>query len=143
MNDSIYEEMDRYLRQSPQRLEDLFRVVREQGSDWSIAQLLLFLRCLQGVEVWGESGGEEPDYGQDYGQDYDKLMVRMGERSMSERVLEAVVEVVRSRQGQPIPVGQVVQLLPGHFVTTEAQVRALVKGSSQVELFGPGLLRLK
>jgi hypothetical protein len=124
MNSAIYEEMDRYLRQSPQRLEDLFRVVREQGSDWSIAQLQLFLRCLPGVVVEGE-------------------MVRIGERSMSEQVLEAVVEVVRSRQGQPIPVGQVVGLLPGHLVTTEAQVRSLVKGSSQIELFGPGLLRLK
>jgi hypothetical protein len=132
MNSAIYEEMDRYLRQSPQRLEDLFRVVREQGSDWSIAQLQLFLRCLPGVVVEGE-------------------MVRIGERSMSEQVLEAVEAVVRaasqipqgSRQGQPIPVGQVVGLLPGHLVTTEAQVRSLVKGSSQIELFGPGLLRLK
>jgi len=53
------------------------------------------------------------------------------------------VQVVRSQNGKPIPVVQVVRLLPSQFVTTEAQVKALAKAHPDLEVVGPGLLRVK
>jgi hypothetical protein len=69
-------------------------------------------------------------------------MIRLGQRTPEERLAEAIAQVVQA-QAKPIPAGQVVKLLPSQFVTTEAQVRALAKAHPDLEVMGPGLLRMK
>lgn len=125
MTPHLYDDLTRQLNQAPQSLGQLHRFVQELGSDWSMAQLQLFLTCMDGIDVSADG------------------QVSLGAKSPQELLLAAVVDVVKSKGGQPIPAAQVMRLLPSQFVTTEAQIKALAKNSSQLEVFGPGLLKLK
>ncbi|MCM1984765.1 hypothetical protein [Lyngbya confervoides] len=125
MTPDIYQDVTVQLTRSPQSLSQLHELIQELGSDWSVDQLQLFLTCMAGVDLTAEG------------------QVRLGAKSPQEALLEAVVNVVKSRGGKPIPAAQVLRLLPGQFTTSEAQIKALVKTSRELELFGPGLLRLK
>jgi hypothetical protein len=125
MTPTLYDDLTRQLNQGPQSLEQLHGLIQELGSDWSLPQLQLFLTCMDGVEV-GSDG-----------------QVSMGAKSTQELLLAAVVDVVKSQGGRPIPAAQVLRLLPSQFVTTEAQIKALAKSSTELEVFGPGLLKLK
>lgn len=113
------------LRQAAQPLPELHGFIQELGSEWSLAQLQLFLVCMDGIEV----------------RDDDRVSI--GEKSPLELLLAAVVNVVKSQGNKPIPAAQVVRLLPSQFVTTEAQIKALAKDSSELVVVGPGLLKLK
>ena len=125
MTPTLYDDLTQQLNQGPQSLEQLHGLIQELGGDWSLPQLQLFLSCMDGVEV-GRDG-----------------QVRMGAKSTQELLLAAVVDVVRSKGGRPIPAAQVLQLLPSQFVTTAAQIKALAKSSTELEVFDPGLLKLK
>lgn len=125
MTPDIYKDVTAQLSRSPQSLSQLHGLIQELGSDWSLAQVQLFLTSMEGVELNADG------------------QVKLGAKSPQETLLDAVVMVVKSRGGKPIPAAQVLQLLPGQFTTSKAQIKALAKGSSQLELFGPELLRLK
>jgi hypothetical protein len=124
MNPDMCKDLTAQLKHSSQSLPDLHGFIQELGSDWSLAQLQLFLVCMDGIEV-GSDG-----------------RVSAGEKSPQEALLDAVVNVVKS-QNKPIPAAQVLRLLPSQFVTTEVQIKALAKESNDLEVFGPGLLKLK
>jgi hypothetical protein len=124
MTPDMCKDLTAQLKHPARSLPDLHGFIQELGSDWDLAQLQLFLVCMDGIEV--SSDGR----------------VRMGAKSPQEALLEAVVNVVRS-QTKPMPAAQVVRLLPSQFVTTEAQIKALAKESNDLEVFGPGLLKLK
>jgi hypothetical protein len=125
MTPDICKDLIAQLRQAAQPLPELYGFIQELGSDWSLAQLQLFLVCMDGIEV------------------SDDDRVSMGEKSPLELLLAAVVHVVKSQGNKPIPAAQVVRLLPSQFVTTEAQIKALAKDSSELVVVGPGLLKLK
>jgi hypothetical protein len=72
----------------------------------------------------------------------DDPMIRLGQRTLEELLTDAIVQVVRA-QTRPIPAAQVVKLLPSQFMTTEVQVKALAKAHPDVEVMGPGLLRMR
>jgi hypothetical protein len=124
MTPDMCKDLTAQLKHPSQTLSDLYGFIQELGSDWSLAQLQLFLVCMDGVEV-GSDG-----------------LVSAGEKSPQEALLDAVVNVVKS-QNKPIPAAQVLRLLPSQFVTTEVQIKALAKESNDLEVFGPGLLKLK
>lgn len=124
MTPDMCKDLTAQLKQPAQSLPDLHGFIQELGSDWSLDQLQLFLVCMDGIEV--SSDGR----------------VIMGAKSPHEALLEAVVNVVKS-QTKPMPAAQVIRLLPSQFVTTEAQIKALAKESNDLEVFGPGLLKLK
>ena len=125
MTPDIYEDVLTEVQREAQAIHDLHRLTQELGSDWSKAQLKLFLTCMDGVEVGAEG------------------LVQVGEQRPEEALLAALCDVVKSRGGKPIPAAQVLRLLPSQFVTTEAQIKSIAKGSNLLEVFGPGLLRLK
>jgi hypothetical protein len=127
MKPTVYEELTSVLKREPLPLSRAHALTREWGSVWSKDQLQLFLACMDGVEL--DTTIADP-------------IVRLGQRTPEELLTEAIVQVVKS-QTKPIPAGQVVKLLPSQFVTTEAQVRALAKTHPDLEVMGPGLLRIK
>ncbi len=126
MKPTVYEELTSVLKE-PLPLSRVHALIREWGSVWSKDQLQLFLTCMDGVEL--DATAADP-------------LIRLGQRTPEELLTEAIVQVVKS-QTKPIPAGQVVKLLPSQFVTTEAQVRALAKAHPDLEVIGPGLLRMK
>lgn len=129
MTPAIYEELTEALRREPLPLTRVHALAREAGSSWSEEQVYLFLRCMDGVEV-DASVGQVP-------------MVRLGQRTEQEELVEAIIQVVRSRPGKPMHPSEIRRQLPGRFVTTEAQIKALAKETPNLEVFGPGLLRSK
>jgi hypothetical protein len=129
MKTETYEQLLALLRDGPLSFERGLELVREVGDAWSAAQLKLFLTCMDGVEVApGQAGG---------------LVIQAGQRTEQEELLDAVSEIVRSFGGKPVHLTEIRRCLPERFVTTEEQLRALIRNASGLELFGPGLIRLK
>ncbi len=128
MTPAIYEEVIDALKREPLPLNRVHALVREGGSSWTEEQVHLFLICMDGVDV-DASLGKAPT-------------VRLGQRTEREELVDAIVQVVRS-QNKPLPAAQIRSLLPGRFVTTEAQIKALAKETPGLEVFGPGLIRYK
>lgn len=118
-----------FLKQKPLSLTEAYRFIQEWGSEWSIAQLQLFCSCMGDLRI-DLSSPEEP-------------VIHLGEKSPEQALLDAMIDIVRSNQGNPIPAAQVLRLLPSQFTTTEVQIKALAKNSSELEVFGPGLLRCR
>ena len=54
--------------------------------------------------------------------------ISLGDRSPKERLQEAILEVVRSEAGRPVPAQKVFSLLPSEFVTSVAQILAMPLG---------------
>lgn len=129
MKTETYEQLLTLLRDGPLSFERGLELVREGGDAWSAAQLKLFLTCIDGVEVApGQAGG---------------LVIQAGRRTEQEELLDAVHEIVRSFGGKPVHLSEIRRRLPERFVTTEEQLRALIRNASGLELFGPGLIRFK
>lgn len=110
-------------------LDELHGMLREAGSEWTSEQLRLFLECMAGVDVAEQIGGI--------------VEVRRGSRDEREELMEAIERIARERRGDLIPAGELRRLLPPSFITTEEQIKALVKGIPRLELVGPGLIRAK
>ena len=127
MTPLIYEKLLESLKREPLSLEGAHAVVLESGSDWTESQLLLFLECMDGVEV--ECGVDG------------RIIVRLGGRTEHEELAAAVLDIVRSRRGQPLPAAAIRQQLPGKFLTTDEQIKALARKTPGLEVFGPGLIR--
>jgi len=129
MTEVILDRLTNALRSKPRKLDELQTLAVEAGSDWSTDQLWLLLACLDGFRV---EGGDD-----------DTTTVSLGDRSPKEKLQDAIVDVVRSEAGRPVPVQKVLSLLPSEFVTSVAQILAVAREAPNLEVFGPGLLRLK
>jgi hypothetical protein len=131
MTEVILDRLTNALRAKPRKLDDLHALAVEAGSDWTPDQLWLLFACLDGFRV--EEGGGEAAI----------PTISLGDRTVKERLQEAILEVVRSEAGRPVPAQKVFSLLPSEFVTSVAQILAIARETPSLEVFGPGLLRLK
>jgi hypothetical protein len=129
MTPLIFERLLESLRSEPLTLEGAHAVARESGSNWTVSQLRLFLECIDGVEVECAGDGH--------------VTVRIGARTEQEELAAAILEIARSRRGQPLPAAAIRQRLPGKFLTTDEQIRSLARGTAGLEVFGPGLIKTK
>ena len=129
MTPLIYERLLESLRREPLSLESAHAVTSEFGSNWTESQLRLFLECMDGVEV---ACGDD-----------DRVTVRLGDRTEQEELAAAVLEIARSRRGQPLQATAIRQQLPGKFLTTDEQIKALARRTPGLEVLGPGLIRAK
>ena len=127
MNAVIYGQLAEVLKQHSLPLSRIHAIACDTGSRWSEEQLHLFLMCMDGVEV---NTAVAP------------MMVRLGQRTDREELIDAIRQVVRSRAGRPVPAAEVRGLLPSKFVTTEDQIKGLAKDTPDLDLFGPGLIRV-
>lgn len=131
MTEVILDRLTNALRIKPRKLDELHSLAVETGSDWTADQLWLLFACLDGFRV-DQSGGEAA-----------MPTISLGDRSPKERLQEAIVDVVRSEAGRPVPAQKVFSLLPSEFVTSVAQILAIARETPNLEVFGPALLRLK
>jgi hypothetical protein len=129
VNAKIWEEISGALRNGPIPIGRLEVLIRDAGSDWTTSQLRLFLMCMDGVELEQRSEAEP--------------LVRLGERTEHEQLVAAITAVIRGQRGKPIHVKEVRRRLPESIVTTEEQIKALARRTSDLEVFGPGLIRIK
>jgi len=129
MTPSIYDQLLAALRGGPLPLDRIHALAREAGSAWSEPQLRLFLTCMDGIEL-DASSPESP-------------MVRLGQRTEQEALMEALLEVLRAQGGGPLHPGALKKLLPGRFTTTEEQLKALARKTPALEVMGPGLIRIR
>ncbi len=127
MTEVIFERLVSALRLRPRKLDELLLMATEAGSNWSRDQLWLLFECMDGFVV--ESS--EP------------TTVRLGEQSPQERLREAIVDVIRSQAGRPVPAKEVLSLLPTSIVTSAVQILAIARETPALEVFGPGLIRAK
>jgi len=126
MTPEIYEDLLEALKREPLPLPKLHALAVQAGSRWSVEQLHLMLAVMDGVNV--ESGnGDVP-------------VVSLGERSESDQLVDAILEIVRSQGGRPMPAAQVLRLLPGRFTTSVEQIKRLAKDTSGLNVVGPGLI---
>jgi hypothetical protein len=128
MNPAVFDQILELLAHAPMSFESLHAMARSSGSMWSEEQIRLFLSCMNGVEI------ERTD---------DKEVVRIGQLTERDELAAAIIEVVRSFGSRPVHVGEVRQHLPRKFVTTEERIKALAKTLAGLEVFGPGLIRMK
>jgi hypothetical protein len=131
MTEVILDRLTTALRTKPRKLDELHAMAVESGSDWSTDQLWLLFACLNGFRL--EAGGG----------DAAMPTVSLGDRSHKEKLQDAILDVVRSEAGRPVPAQKVLSLLPPEFVTSVAQIVAVAREAPTLEVFGPGLLRLK
>ncbi len=128
MTPDVFEQLVEVLRRQPLLLSRLHAYARDAGSRWSAEQLHLFLECMDGVEV--EAGTADP-------------RVSLGQRSARDELADAIVEVVRARGGRPVPAQEILRLLPDRFTTSVEQIKDVARHHPALEVFGPGLLRLR
>ncbi|MBS1803685.1 MAG: hypothetical protein JST28_09975 [Acidobacteria bacterium] len=131
MTEVILDRLTNALRAKPRKLDELHRMAVESGSNWSADQLWLLFACLDGYRVQAGSTDQELP------------TISLGDRSPKEKLQEAIVEIVRSEIGRPVPAQKVFTLLPSEFVTSVAQILAIARETPTLEVFGPGLLRLR
>ena len=125
MTPQIYEELVQSLRRGELPLSRLHALATDAGSTWSVEQLHLMLACMDGLELKSGDSGDP--------------IVGVGQRSLQEELIDAVIEVVRA-QGRPTPVAQIIQLLPGKFTTSVEQIKKMARETHGLKLIGPGLI---
>ena len=125
MTPDIYEELVQSLRREELSLSRLHALATDAGSTWSVEQLHLMLACMDGIELKSGDNGDP--------------LVGLGQRSLQEELIEAVIEVVRA-QGRPTPAAQIIQLLPGKFTTSVEQLKKIARDTHGLRLIGPGLI---
>ncbi len=127
MTPAIFERLLPTLRTAPVTLSHVHALVREAGSTWSREQLRLFLTVAPGIRL-----AIEPN----------DITVSAGQASPHEALLDAVITILRAREGGPLHPDEIRRLLPAHFQTSTAQLKALTREHHAVRLFGPGLIQL-
>ena len=126
MTPEIYENIISTLNKEPLKLSKVKELAKEGGSNWSQAQLNLLFTCMDGVNI--DTGKNNPE-------------ISLGKRSEQEELIDAIAEIVAANGGKPIHPREVRRQLPSKFTTSEAQIKALVREASDLEIFGPGLIR--
>ncbi len=127
MTPEIYGNIISALNRESLKFSKVKELAKEGGSNWSNAQLCLLFACMDGIEI--ETGEENP-------------AISLGKRSEQEELVDAIAEIVKVNGGKPIHPREVRRQLPSKFTTSEAQIKALVRESSGLEIFGPGLIRV-
>lgn len=127
MTPAVFDQLVETLRRQPLPLSRLHDFARDAGSLWSVEQLRLFLECMDGVTL----------------ADADDPQVGLGQRSARDELGDAILEIVRGRGGRPLPAQEVLRLLPERFTTSAEQIKDIAKQTPALELFGPGVLRLR
>ena len=128
MTPEIYENIISALNKEPLKLSKVRELAKEGGSNWSQTQLNLLFTCMDGVNI--DTGKDNPE-------------ISLGQRSEQEKLVDAIAEIVAANGGKPIHPREVRRQLPSKFTTSEAQIKALVREASDLEIFGPGLIRSK
>ena len=130
MNQALYQTMLAQLRAKPRSLAKLFDDFSGLWSPlgWTADQLRLFVRCSSDLS-FDDSHPDEP-------------MVRACGESEEEALSKAIYTVVE-QHGRPIAASQIKAKLPPEFVTSSEQIIAEVKRHPALEIFGPGLARIK
>lgn len=128
MNNTILEEAISALAAGPMPLAELHERLKTAGSSWSKAQHHLFFLAFDGFVV-DESGTQ--------------VIVRSGTQSPKDRLRAHIIHVVDSFSGKPVTVREIRKKLPGDYVTSDEQVKAVAKISEDLEILGPGLIRKK
>ena len=126
MTPEIYENIISTLNKEPLKLSKVRELAKEGGSNWSQAQLNLLFTCMDGIEI--DTRKDNPE-------------ISLGKRSEQEELIDAIAEIVAANGGKPIHPREVRRKLPSKFTTSEAQIKALVREASDLEIFGPGLIR--
>jgi hypothetical protein len=124
----IFEQLLASLQREPLPLSRLHAYARDAGSTWTSEQLRLLLDCVEGIAV----GGDQAD-----------PAVSLGQRSARDELAQAILDVVRANAGRPVPPQEVLRRLSGRFTTSVEQIMAVARQSPGLEVFGPGLLRLR
>lgn len=125
MTGSQAEELLSSLKGRALSLDEFYEHIRTLGSAWTLEQLYLFLLCARDVQ-------------------YDPLSstFRVVVRGEEDALQNAIVEAVRSFGGKPVPPSQVRARLPNDFITTDEQVLAVARRTTELEVFGPKLIRI-
>lgn len=129
MTPEIYNQIVDSLKREPLPLSQVYLLARDAGSLWPEAQIELYLKCMNGIEVVSGSDGTP--------------LVRSGQLTLQEELMAAIIDVVHSQANKPIPAAEVKRKLPNKFTTTEEQIKSLARKSTDLEVFGPGLIRVK
>lgn len=129
MTPDVYEKILVSLEHGAMPLSKVHALVIESGSNWSLSQVQLFLSCIDGVEIKASTDAE--------------LIVSRGQQNLEEQLIVAIMEIVKSQAGRPIPAAAIKKQLPKQFITSEEQIKALARKTPQLEVMGPGLIRLK
>ena len=128
MTPESYKAITESINSQSMPLRQLHAAARDSGSTWSVDQVHLLLSCLDDWRVT-DAGSE--------------WQVERAGRSLEEELEDAIVTAIQSQGGRPMPAAVVMSLLPSRFTTSEAQVRRLAKGSSRLQVVGPGLIALR
>lgn len=129
MNTNIFEDLTEEIRHTPQTISMLHRLAHQRGSNWTPDQLRLLFECAETFAV--EPAGED-------------FSVKLAASGKKDDLTSAVYEIVAAAAGgKPVHPSEIRKRLPGHFITTEEQIKAIARNAPNLELFGPGLLRVK
>jgi hypothetical protein len=128
MNQTILEEARAALAAGPMLLTTLHERLKNAGSAWSESQHHLFFLAFDEFSV-AKTG--------------DQIEISSGSRSYKDSLLLDIEEVVDSFAGNPMPAKEIRKRLPTEYVTTDEQIKSIVKDSGSLEVYGPGLIRKK
>lgn len=129
MNITVSNQIVEALKTGPLSLAQARLIARDAGSNWTESQIHLFLSCLDGIQVSKSTDGE--------------IKINKAQESEEELLAAAILDIARSNSGRPLQLAAIRKLLPGKFFTTEEQIKAIAKKTAGLEVFGPGLVRLK
>jgi len=125
----MFEQLLNALQREPLLLSRLHAYAREAGSAWSAEQLRLLLECVDGVTVGAGDHADPP--------------VSLGQRCARDELAQAILDVVKTNAGRPVPPQEVLRRLSGRFTTSVEQIMAIARQTPGLEVFGPGLLRFR
>jgi hypothetical protein len=127
MNPDLYKEIAVSCTALPIPIPRLHAAAQDRGSSWSSDQVHLLFSCLEDWTV-SKVGNE--------------WTVERAGLSETEALEQAIITVVQSQGGKPMPASAIMPLLPSKFTTSEAQIRKLAKESGRLGVSGPGLVIL-
>jgi hypothetical protein len=127
MTPGIYKSISEICDALPIPMQRLHAAARDRGSSWSSDQVHLLFSCLEDWTV-SKVGNE--------------WAVERAGLSETEALEQAIITVVQSQGGKPMPASAIMPLLPSKFTTSEAQIRKLAKDSARLGVSGPGLITL-
>jgi len=124
MTPVMIEELQRVLAHGQLPIAEATERIRQAGSAWTRDQLLLLAQCYGGLAL-SEDG----------------LTLRLGGRSETDELQDALRDAVASFGGRPVPPAEVRRRLPDRFVTTDEQIRALARKTEGLSVVGPGYIQ--
>ena len=127
MKAQVLDQLRDTVRRQPARLTRLHAQVRDTGSNWTTEQLRLLLETYTGFKL-SDAASADPE-------------ISLGEVTSEEALLLAAREVLNAQAGRPIPIAQLIALLPSHLTTSPEQLRALAAKTNDLEIRGPMIRR--